>query len=179
MAARRSAPAATRTSTLTADEVTSVPADPPIVAVPFELQGPENVVDRFANTAWATRWLDPVEPGLRGGARPRRVPAGADDRHVACVFEFAEPTDLGRIRILAGRPADDPSRGRCSGGPRVLELPSTTARARTSSSKTPASWRSTTSSTTTRRPSTIRIVGVSEPSEPSEAVEISEIVFDR
>ena len=63
------------------EEVASEAADPSIPPAPFELQGPENVVDRFANTAWATRWLDPIGPGFEDAAERPRVPAGGDDRH--------------------------------------------------------------------------------------------------
>jgi hypothetical protein len=162
---------------VSADEVVAVPADPPIVAVPIELQGPENVVDRFANTAWATRWLDSASPGFeeapdQEGCQPEPM------TDMSLRFQFTEPTDLARIRILAGRPADDPS-AQLFRAPRVLEM---------SVDEGPCSYLVLEGGGELEihdfehdDVSTVdlRIVGVTEPSEPTETVEISEIVFDR
>ena len=113
------------------DEVASVAADPTIAAAPFELQGPENVVDRFANTAWATRWLDSIGPGFEELPPPDTEcqPGAMTDTRL--VFEFDEPRDIGRLQVLGGRPRRT-SRGRCSGGRACSNCGRTTVRARTS-----------------------------------------------
>ena len=168
--------AATRSIALEVDDVTSVPTDPPIESALFELQGAENVVDRFANTAWATRWLDRRPPGSM--TRPTRTscqPEPMTDSYL--VFDFDEP-----IGPLADphprRPSADDQGRELFSRPRVLELSSVIdARAATSFSRT---RRVRGRRVRARRASTAASgsSAVNEPSEPSEMVEISEIVFE-
>ena len=85
-----------------------------ILPAEFSQQGPENVRDHHRNTAWATRWLAPAEPG--SVALPSDGTCLAQpSTDTALAFTFEEPTDVARIRILGGRYADDPSAG-CSHG---------------------------------------------------------------
>ena len=50
-----------------------------ILPAEFPQQGPENVLDTYANTAWATRWLSAGEPG-RGRAVRRHMPRSDERR---------------------------------------------------------------------------------------------------
>jgi len=160
-----------------AEEITAQPADPSVAPVVFELQGPENVIDRFANTAWATRWLDPSGPGFE------TVPDDTECQPVpmtdsVLVVEFAEPRDIGRLEILAGRPAVDETRSQYL-RPRVLEVrpddgPCTYVQLADTGELTPVPFAHDDVSTLT-----ISIVGVYEPDAPTETVEISELVIEK
>ena len=72
-------------------------------------RGPELVVDRAKNTSWASEWVDPFE-GIRevpaeGGCI--ELPSGAT---AALKFVFEDESDLGRLRIVPGRWAEDQAR---------------------------------------------------------------------
>jgi hypothetical protein len=160
------------------EQVASVAAGGRSQPVPFPLQGAENVVDRFANTAWATRWLDPTGPGFETIPEEEGCqPAPMTDSFLRVTF--AEPTDLQRIRILAGRAENDPGRTRFL-RPRVVEL-------RADDGECSFIELADVGELTVHRFEhddvsvvELRIVGVYEPEdEASETVEISEIVFDR
>jgi hypothetical protein len=75
----------------------------------FPLQGPDKLLDRKRNTAWATQWLDLGDTG------PEDVPADCPSPEPARTDSFLrivlpEATDLARLRIQSGRAADDPTR---------------------------------------------------------------------
>jgi hypothetical protein len=89
---------------------TAVATDPATAPVVFPLQDVDRLVDGYANTAWATHWLDVTDPGLEAAPEAGATcpsPARTDSY---LHLEFAEPTDLARIRILGGRPAADETR---------------------------------------------------------------------
>jgi hypothetical protein len=159
------------------EEVASIVADPAITPVEFELQGPENVVDRFANTAWATRWLDPVGPGFETVPTDTECqPAAMTDTRL--VFEFEDPRDIARLQILPGRPDLDESRTLFL-RPRVLELRAddgacTYVELADSGELATVDFDHDDVATLT-----VGIVGVYESDAPSETVEISEIVVEK
>jgi hypothetical protein len=104
-----------------AENFTVVISDPSVAPLTFPLQDVDRLVDGYANTAWATHWLDITDPGLE--AAPE---AGSDCPSPARTdsflrVEFAEPTDLSRLRILGGRPAADETRTAYL-RPRLVEL---------------------------------------------------------
>jgi hypothetical protein len=75
----------------------------------FPLQGPDKLLDRKRNTAWATQWLDLSDTG------PEDLPADCPSPEPARTDSFVrivlpEATDLARLRIQSGRAADDPTR---------------------------------------------------------------------
>jgi hypothetical protein len=159
------------------EEVSAVATDPAIPPAPFAQQGPEHVVDRFANTAWATRWLDPIGPGFEEAPDgPDCQPQPSTDTRL--VFEFAEPRDIGRMQVLAGRTAVDEGRTLFR-RPRVLELqvddgPCTYVVLDDVGELVSVDFEHDDVSTVS-----IGIVGVYEAEAPGEAVEISEVVFER
>ena len=154
-------------------------SDPSQAPLTFPLQDVDRLVDGYANTAWATHWLDITDPGLE--AAPE---AGAECPSPARTdsflrIGFAEPTDLARIRILGGRPAADETRSAYL-RPRLVEL------------------RVNETDTCTYLPLTddgelethefehddveqieLRVLGVYADGESEPTVEISEIVFER
>lgn len=159
------------------DEVSSPAADVTITPVVFDLQGPENVVDRFANTAWATRWLDPVSPGFEALPEDAECqPAAMTDTRL--VFEFEDSRDIARLQILPGRPDIDESRTLFR-RPRVLELqaddgPCTYVELADVGELVTVDFDRNDVETLT-----IGIVGVYEPDAPSETVEISEVIVEK
>jgi hypothetical protein len=101
-------------------EVKAVAVPPGSVSAVFQQEDADNVLDHFENTTWATRWVASTTPGdIRAPADD--VCAGAAATDSALVFTFAEPTDLARVRIIAGRYAKDLQRTSFS-RPRLLEL---------------------------------------------------------
>jgi hypothetical protein len=158
--------------------VTSEPADPANPPAVFEMQEASNLVDRFANTAWATRWTHALGPGFAdaptdGGCQPEPM----TDSSVR--IDLGEPTDLERIRILPGRPDADPSRTLFA-RPRVIELRADDVEdcdyLVLEDSGELATFRFDHDDVSTV---TLRIVGIYEAESPNDIVEISEIVLDR
>ncbi len=162
-----------------ADNFSVAISDPNEAPLTFPLQDVDRLVDGYANTAWASHWLDITDPGLETAPE-----AGADCPSPArsdsfLRVGFAEPTDLARIRILGGRPAADETRTAYL-RPRLVEL------------------RVNDADTCTYLPLTddgelethefehddveqieLRVLGVYADAESEPTVEISEIVFER
>jgi hypothetical protein len=147
-----------------------------ILPADFPQQGPENVRDTHANTAWATTWRSAGEPGT--------VAVPSDDTCLAPTsadaglkFTFDEPTDVARIRILGGRYADDPERGLYT-RPLVVELEIDGACEYIELDDTGElsihDFRH-----RDVREVKLRVVDVFRDPESSNTVEISEVVFDR
>jgi hypothetical protein len=92
------------------DEISVEPARRALQPEPFPLQGPDKLLDRKRNTAWATHWLDLSDLG------PESAPAGgqcaASPPHTDSFLRIVLPeaTDLARLRIQSGRAADDTTR---------------------------------------------------------------------
>lgn len=170
---------ATRYEPITLDEaaVGAEPADPTTPPVTFELQDPANLVDRFANTAWATRWTNALGPGFAeaptdGGCQPEPM----TDAFVR--IDLGAPTDLKRIRILPGRPDADPSRT-LFGRPRVIELQADDRDCDYVVLDDQGELAAFPFDHDDVSTVTLRIVGIYEPESPNDTVEISEIVLDR
>jgi hypothetical protein len=92
----------------------------PAGSAPPDQHGVSNLVDGYANTTWATRWLAVEEPGTVAVPDDGACVVGARSDS-AVRFEFDEPTDLEQIAILGGRHAEDKSAGPFS-RPRLIEL---------------------------------------------------------
>jgi hypothetical protein len=104
-----------------ADNFTVVISDPSEAPLTFPLQDVDRLVDGYANTAWATHWLDITDPGLEAAPEADADCPSAARTDSFLRVDFAEPTDLARIRILGGRPAADETRTAYL-RPRLLEL---------------------------------------------------------
>jgi hypothetical protein len=170
---------ATRYEAISLDpsEVSSEAADPAAEPAQFDMQDASNLVDRFANTAWATRWTNALGPGFTeaptdGGCQPEPM----TDSVVR--IDLAEPTDLARIRILPGRPDADPSRT-LFGRPRVIELQADDGDCEYIVLDDAGELAVFPFDHDDVSTVTLRIVGIFEPESPNETVEISEIVLDR
>ena len=134
-------------------------------------------VDRFANTAWATRWLDPVGPGFETVPTDTECqPAAMTDTRL--VFEFEDPRDIARLQILPGRPELDESRTLFL-RPRVLELRADDGACTYVELADTGELVTVDFDHDDVETLTIGIVGVYEPDAPSETVEISEIVVEK
>jgi hypothetical protein len=105
---------------------TALPVDQAIPVQPIDQEVPQNVVDRFANTAWATRWLAavPAQPGAPATTAPpaSAVPCGSPGRTDSFLrVTFARPTDVDRVSILPGRYDADKARVQYA-RPRLVDL---------------------------------------------------------
>ena len=150
----------------------------------FELQGPENVVDRFANTAWATRWIatgdgfeepppdgdcqaDPVDR-CRPRVRVRRGPGHQADPHPRRPHRGRRGTHV--VRPAAG--ARGPARRRPV-PVRARRRRRRARRHRASTATTSIGWRSPSSASTrpSRRARSSRSPSSSSRSEPPAAAQ--------
>jgi hypothetical protein len=101
-------------------EVEAVASSSAMVPEDFPLQPAESVIDDYANTAWATRWL------IVGGAGMTELSGGdaacsADVRTDSFLRFGFDEVDLARVRILGGRHAEDERRTAFS-RPLIVEL---------------------------------------------------------
>ena len=175
-------------------EAIAASPDIPIQTIPQEV--PENVLDRHANTAWATRWLAAVAPAPAAPVDPAAVPtttaapvtpttatavAGAcspEARTDSLLrFTFREPTDIGRVEILAGRYDADKARALYS-RPRVIEL-AVGDRCERYELLDKGSLQALNFAATDATQVELRIVDVYREDASAATVEISEVVFER
>jgi hypothetical protein len=174
----------------------SIAASPDIPIQPIPQEVPENVLDRHANTAWATRWLAAVPAAAAVPADPAAtptttaVPATSTTTTApagACIteartdsllrFTFREPTDIGRVEILAGRYDADKARALFT-RPRLIEL-TTGDRCERYELLDEGSLQALNFAADDVTQVELRIVDVYREDASSATVEISEVVFEK
>ncbi len=174
----------------------SIAASPAIPIQPIPQEAPENVLDRHANTAWGTRWLAAVPVAPAAPADPAAAPtttvtpapsttlttpAGActtEARTDSLLrFTFRQPTDIGRVEILAGRYDADKARALFT-RPRIIEL-SVGDRCERYELLDKGSLQALNFAADDVSQVELRIVDVYREDASSATVEISEVVFER